>query len=581
MINTSFFHLRQGPEKRFIVTVALLLLIVSLPVWANKAPQAVFTVEPTSGPAPLNIQLDASASSDSDGGIVSYQWFVGGQTTAGQKASLTLNKVGYYELVLIIVDDLGAFDMGHQTIEVSDAPPSAQFSVTPESGTQPLLVTLDASASKGNLIAYDWLITQKESSSSEKAYGQKISWLFQEAGSYDISLTVSSHDGQTASLTHPKPIVIKASPNQKPIADFSLTIEPEEGTGPFSVQLDASPSDDPDGRIIEYEWETSDGQSNFGKQTNFVLKSTSEITLTVTDNVGEMASITKTATLGPPIPPAPEYNTTARTAPQVLAAGFSPSLVDMSDDQFNIVALVRPGSSATRTVTFKDTVGSMAMAMVPVGVLSNGDEFYQTTLVFETGTYPDDTTLKTPWGPKDGQFNIVATGEDNIPSQTYPYLKIGSYPAIIENKRQSVTALSYNTTTRYGSQVIMAGISPAIIDNNKDTQFDVIAIVRPGSLPVNRVTLKNSGQFVAGLQLAGELGNGDQMYKFTYTFYPGELGNPTTGFVEIRDIWGIPGLEGLGIEVIDQGGSVSHTFPDVEFGYYPDILPRKNTESTE
>jgi len=426
MMNSSFFHLRQGPEKRFFVSIALLLLIVSLPVWANKAPQAVFTVEPTSGPAPLNIQLDASASSDSDGGIVSYQWFVGGQTTAGRKASLTLNKVGYYELVLIIVDDLGAFDMGHQTIEVSDAPPSAQFSVTPESGTQPLLVTLDASASKGNLIAYDWLITPKESSSLEKAYGQKVSWLFQEAGSYDISLTVSSHDGQKASLTHPKPIVIKASPNQKPIADFSLTIEPEEGTGPFSVQLDASPSVDPDGRIIEYEWETSDGQSNFGKQTNFALKSASEITitLTVTDNASETASITKTATLGPPTPPAPEYNTTARVNPQIIAGGISPSQVDMSDDQFNIVALVRPGSSAIRRVTLQNHAGQqMAPAMTLAGVLSNGDEFYQTTLVFEP--YSDVRTLKTPWGPKDGQFNIVATDKANIKSQTYPYHKKG------------------------------------------------------------------------------------------------------------------------------------------------------------
>jgi PKD repeat protein len=570
MINTSFFNLRQGPEKRFIVTVALLLLIVSLPVWANKAPQAVFTVEPTSGPAPLNIQLDASASSDSDGGIVSYQWFVGGQTTAGQKASLTLNKVGYYELVLIIVDDLGAFDMGHQTIEVSDAPPSAQFSVTPESGTQPLLVTLDASASKGNLIAYDWLITQKESSSLEKAYGQKVSWLFQEAGSYDISLTVSGHDGQTASLTHPKPIVIKASPNQKPIADFSLTIEPEEGTGPFSVQLDASPSVDPDGRIIEYEWETSDGQSNFGKQTNFVLKSASEITitLTVTDNAGETDSITETATLGPPTPPAPEYNTTARVNPQIIAGGISPSQVDMSDDRFNIVALVRPGSSPTRTVTFQDRTGEMRLPLMTlVGVLSNGDEFYQATLSFSPGTYT--TTLKTAWGPKDGQFNIVATDESNIPSQTYPYLKIGTYPAISENKRQSVTPLSYNTTKHYDPQVIMAGFSPAIIDKT-DTQFDVIAIVRPGALAIDRVIMRHPGLFEYGMQLAGELGNGDQMYKFTYVFEQGALGNPERAFVELKELWGTPGLEGLGIEVIDDGGMPSHQFPDVEFGYYPE-----------
>jgi len=51
------------------------------------------------------------------------------------------------------------------------------------------------------------------------------------------------------------------------------------------------------------------------------------------------------------------------------------------------------------------------------------------------------------------------------------------------------------------------------------------------------------------------------------------LGNPTTGFVELKEIWGIPGLEGLGIEVTDEGGSISHKFPDIDFGYFEEYKP--------
>ncbi len=87
------------------------------------------------------------------------------------------------------------------------------------------------------------------------------------------------------------------------------------------------------------------------------------------------------------------------------------------------------------------------------------------------------------------------------------------------------------------------------------------------------MTLKHLGQFVHGMQLVGELGNGDKMYKFTYHFELGALDKSKTGLVEIQDLWGVPGLEGFGIEATDQGGIVSHQFPDIQFGNYPEYKP--------
>jgi len=522
--------------------MVLLLLMGSLPVSAQSTADltADFKIDrtPAYGPAPLQLTLDASSSV----GAQSYQWwfFPGGETQspAGPKTEMVFNTPGIHDIVLIVKDYQGKTAMAHEIAVVipsngsSDGnngsdnsgnggatQPSPQnqnpiadfdFTASPDGFT----VLLDGSKSTdpdNDPLTYQW------KSDAKTATGKNTQIVFIKPGPHPITLTVD--DGKGGRNTKTDNTVTIEAPNKPPLANFTSDVNG------FKVKLNGSGSYDSDGDIVTYQWQASDGQTANGQTTELTFAVGSyTITLKVTDDKGATHSDIKTVKIEAPPPPAPEYNTTARTFPQVIAAGISPSQVDMSDDQFNIVALVRPGSSATGTVTFKDTVGPMARAMVPVGVLSNGDEFYETTLVLEIGTYPDGTTLKTAWGPKEGQFNIVATDESKIPSQTYPYLKIGTYPSIQENKRQSPIALSYDTTARPDPQVIMAGFSPAIIDNNKDTQFDVIAIVRPGVLPIGRVTMRLSGVFDYGMQPAGELGNGDQMYKHTYIFDPGAFG---------------------------------------------------------
>ena len=76
---------------------------------ANKAPVASFTMNPNTGNFPLTVNLDASASSDPDGKIVSYQWNSSdGQVATGQQANLTFNQAGEYTITLTVTDDYGA-----------------------------------------------------------------------------------------------------------------------------------------------------------------------------------------------------------------------------------------------------------------------------------------------------------------------------------------------------------------------------------------------------------------------------------------------------------------------------------------
>jgi hypothetical protein len=121
----------------------------------------------------------------------------------------------------------------------------------------------------------------------------------------------------------------------------------------------------------------------------------------------------------------------------------------------------------------------------------------------------------------------------------------------------------------------MAGYSPAKLDFG-DTEFDVIAIVRPGKLPIKRVIAKSNATgedvFHKIMHYIGELDNGDQVYKITLTYPRGALGAGTA--ISYKDIFG-PASTQFGIEAVDENEQGSHAFPDIKFGNYPEYKINK------
>lgn len=364
------------------------------------------------------------------------------------------------------------------------------------------------------------------------------------------------------------------NPTTPPMADFTYIVTPEKGPAPFTVSLDASnSSDDENGEIISYEWKSSDGQEASGEQVELIFSDEGEytITLKVTDNDDLTAESTQILQLESWIPEF-IYNSTARAYPQVIAAGVSPSKIDaFADSEFDVVALVRPGVLPIKQVSFErveetqSLFGGLKRAMTLAGVLANGDEIYKFTYVFERGSIRE-FVLETTWGSNLGQFNIVAKDSAENRSHTFPYLMVGNYP-IQKAKTKEEQAVDYNNTKRFGPQVIMAGYSPAILDFN-DTSFDVIAVVRAGTLPIKHVILKQSqdGLFTDNMEPAGTLDNGDKIYKATFTYPRGALGSSET--ISFKDLWG-PDATQFGVKVIDDAAQYSHKFPNVEFGNFP------------
>jgi len=88
---------------------------------ANRAPTASFTAST----ADLSVSLDAGASSDPDGTVVSYAWsFSDGGSASGRTASHTFAAAGTYGVTLTVTDDGGATASATKQVTVSTpAPP--------------------------------------------------------------------------------------------------------------------------------------------------------------------------------------------------------------------------------------------------------------------------------------------------------------------------------------------------------------------------------------------------------------------------------------------------------------------------
>ncbi len=99
------------------------------------------------------------------------------------------------------------------------------------------------------------------------------------------TITVSTSVGSTSSST-----VLSVSDNRIPQAKF--TISPAQGAENTLFTVDATNSDDPDGKVDKYAWDFGDGKTATGRTAThkYSTKGTYTISLTVTDNKGATAS---------------------------------------------------------------------------------------------------------------------------------------------------------------------------------------------------------------------------------------------------------------------------------------------------
>lgn len=240
---------------------------------ANTAPTASLSATPLTGTAPLPVSFDASASTDTEGDVLSYTFNFGDGSAAvsqpGATVSHTYTAAGSYTASVVVQDSHGATGSVTVSVAVTAAggnhAPTAALSASATSGETPLPVDFDASASTdadGDAIS-EYRFDFGDGSAAVAQASPKISHTYTAAGSFTASVTVKDSAGNVspqASTTIDVTTTVVVTPGSGPVA--ALVITPTSGAAPLLVTFDGSRSFDASGGSIgEYVFDFGDGSS--------------------------------------------------------------------------------------------------------------------------------------------------------------------------------------------------------------------------------------------------------------------------------------------------------------------------------
>jgi len=171
-------------------------------------PSAAFTIATSGAQAPVDVQVDAAASSDPDGQIVAYAWDFGdGSGATGVRANHTYTAAGRYQITLSTTDNDGLRSATSLAVDVAaapeepppNAPPIASIAADRSSGETPFEVRFDASGSRdsdGEIVAFEW-----DFGDGGVGTGPVVHHTFQTASDFTVRLTVRDNQGANASTT--------------------------------------------------------------------------------------------------------------------------------------------------------------------------------------------------------------------------------------------------------------------------------------------------------------------------------------------------------------------------------------------
>lgn len=270
------------------------------------------------------------------------------------------------------------------------------------------------------------------------------------------------------------------------------------------------------------------------------------------------------------VPPPPSCSTRqVRSRPQVIMVGFDPILVDPSDAYADVIAIVREGSVPIHQVSIDPIPANgtrylgMGIPMEQTGTLANGDQVWRYRIPTPSQILiPPGAKATDLFGINVGQYVITVLDHGNN-LHSFPNLEFGNNASLFTTPGNESTTASYGHQgpTRSGPQVLAGGFDPALVDFS-DNFFNIKAIVRPGSAPIESVTLRNNaGNVVAPLTEEKTLNNGDKLYCFTFSYNRGGM---STGV--LKNLFGSAAPQFI-IEAVDSNGA-SHQFPSLTGGNF-------------
>jgi len=264
--------------------------IITETISVSAPPEAEFVYEPATPMVDSEVTFNASASTDPDDAIISYEWDFGdGESGNGEVVSKSYNSVGQYEVNLVVRDATGNTSSNSVTVEVN-AKPNPSFTVEPSQPLSSQTVTFDASESMDvddEIEDYQWTFSDGTTRS-----GESIQRVFNDTGEYGVELTVVDEAGNSSSVR--ETLTVYGEPKSE------ILHQPEKPTTADAVTFSASNSTDPDNDITGYNWDLGNGESSSEEIAQTMYSEPGEYTveLTVVDSTGntDVSSATFTVT---------------------------------------------------------------------------------------------------------------------------------------------------------------------------------------------------------------------------------------------------------------------------------------------
>ncbi len=214
-------------------------------------PEACFTASDTTCEASCTVFFDASCSFDD---IINYRWdFTGDGTFQLQGsdevlASHTYMQAGAYDATLVVEKENGLTDTTTLSVVVTDTealPPTACFSISPETAEVGQTVTFDASCSE-NIITYRWDFNNDGIFDTGGADKEIVEYTYYTPIPHTIKLQVENPNGEDETTDM---VIITEAISEQPDACFAANTQTVE-VGEI-VTFDASCSEN----AITYRWD--------------------------------------------------------------------------------------------------------------------------------------------------------------------------------------------------------------------------------------------------------------------------------------------------------------------------------------